>query len=247
MSTFLQLTQKLVAELGIGGANNGADTPTTVADQTGQLWNAANWIREAHNNICLLHLDWEFLWTEYSETLTIDSTDVPPHGTSDQTPKTWDRSSFWINRSLSSAGQLEFMDWQGFRNSVLPGISTRTSGKPSTITKKPDGALLINQPADQAYAITAEFWRANKVLTNDEDEPDIPATHERIIICEAAIKYGNKEAAIEIIQGMEAEYIMLLDKLESDYLPLREYDRLGAADVDLIVDIPGYADDLRTR
>lgn len=106
MATFLQLTQELVTELGIGGANQSATVPSTTVGQVGQLWNAVNWIKQAENNLCLMYSDWRFLAVEYAETLTIDSTAVPAHSGAETVNK-WDRDSFWLDHTLATAKQLE--------------------------------------------------------------------------------------------------------------------------------------------
>ncbi len=238
MADFRTLTQELVAELGIGGANNGATIPTTVVSQTGQLWNAANWIKQAHNNICLLHTDWNFLHAEYSEALTVGNTAAPAHSGSEVVKK-WDRSSLFLDMSTDGA-QLEFMDWPTFRTSIRPRYGDRSNGKPTTFTIKPDNSILLDNPPDQTYTLEAEFWKRPTVLAGDTDVPDLPQEYHRLIICEAAIKYANKEAAIEIIQGMEAEYLLLYHEMQADQLPMREIDRMGAEDYELTVEIPGF-------
>ncbi len=248
MATYLQLVQQLVTELGIGGTNQGATVPESVLAQKGQLWNAVNWIRQAENNINLLWADWNYLAVEYSEALTLASSAVPAHSGTETVNK-WDRDSFWLDITLTTAAQLEFMDWTQFRKTVLPGSAANTSnGKPSIITEKRDGTMLIDSLSDAAYTLTAEFYKEPVLLSADTDTPAMPAQFHRIIVCEAAIKYGNKEAAGEVIQGMEAEYLYLMDKLEGDQLEGREFERLSSQDVPIEISIPGFPEDnLRTR
>ncbi len=244
MSTYLELVQELVTELGIGGANQGATVPATLVGVTGQLWNATNWIKQAENNLNLLHNDWRYLALEYSETLTISSTAVPVHSGSGETVKQWDRDSFYVDKTTTRAAPILFMNWEQFRRDILPGAPPTTDSKPTIITTKRDGTQIVDVPSDRAYALTAEFWR-NPILlddTDDNDLPAMPAEFHRLIICEAAIKYGNKEAALEVINGMEAEYAFLLDKMESSQLEGGEYDNLHTQDVPIVIDIPGYGD-----
>lgn len=241
MSTYLELVQELVTELGVGGANQGATVPPAVAGQTGQLWNAANWIKQANNNINLMWSDWRYLSTEYAETLTVGSTAVPAHSGTEVVKK-WDRASFWINRSLTSAGPLGFMSWEDFRSNILPGPAATSNSKPSIITQKRDGTLLLNAPCNSTYALTAEFYKRPTLLASDNDTPEMPEEFHRLIVCEAAIKYGNKEAAMEVISGMEAEYDYLLAKLQTDQLPGGEFDDQFSQDVPLVMDIPGMDD-----
>jgi hypothetical protein len=58
----------------------------------------------------------------------------------------------------------------------------------------------------------------------------------------AAVKYANKEDAPEVISGMEAEMINLMDKLQSDQLSGFEYDRMSTQDVTAAMVLPGEAD-----
>ena len=242
MVTFLTMTQELVAELGIGGANNGATVPTTVASQTGQLWNAANWIKQAEHNICLMFHDWKFLRVAYSQTLAIGSRAVPVHSGAENV-KVWDRGSFWLDKSTSSATQLDYYEWHDFSKNIEPGYSTRSNAKPSSIAFDRAGNGWLDSPADAAYALTAEFYQDPPFLSLDADVTLIPEAFYRLIICEAAIKYGNKEGAIEIIQGMEAEYVYMLYKMMGDQLEGREWERRSTQDQYIEVEIPGYVDD----
>jgi hypothetical protein len=239
MASFLTLAQELVSELGIGGANQGASVPTTVVDQTGQLWNAVNWIIKANNNINLLHTDWQYLAAEYSENLSIASTAVPVHSGAESV-KMWDRRSFWLNRNTSQAAPLTWVDWEVFRTDYLPGATPTSNSKPTLITQKRDGSLIVDVPSDLAYTLTGEFYKVPDLLAVDADIPEMPVEYHRLVICEAAVKYGNKEAALEVINGMEAEYAYLIEKLEGDQLIGGEYDNQHSQDVPIVMDIPGY-------
>ena len=239
MASFLTLVQELVSELGIGGANQGASVPTAVVGQTGQLWNAVNWVIKANNNINLLHTDWQYLATEYSEVLTIGSTAVAAHSGT-ESAKMWDRRSFWIDRDSTRAAPLTWLDWESFRTDVLPGATPTSFSKPSIITQKRNGSLILDVPSDLAYTLTGEFYRVPTLLAADADIPEMPVEYHRLIICEAAVKYGNKEAALEVINGMEAEYAYLIEKLEGDQLIGGEYDMQHSQDIPIVMDIPGF-------
>lgn len=240
MSTFLELVQELVTELGIGGVNQGATVPDTVVNQVGQLWNAQNWIKKANNNLQLLHTDWQFLTVEYAETLSIGSTAVPVHS-GNEIVKTWDRGSFWINRTTALSAPLVWQNWETFRRITLPrDVAAATNTKPTIITQQRNDVLLLDADCNLAYALTAEFYKVPKLLAIDADVSDIPAEYHRLIICEAAIKYGNKEAAPEVISGMEAEYDSLLSLMIGTQLIGGEYDNQYSQDIPIVIDIPGY-------
>ena len=95
-------------------------------------------------------------------------------------------------------------------------VDNAVQGPPSAFTINPDNTVSLNQPPDQVYEWRAEFWRRPIILTNDGDVPLMPSEHHRIIMCRAAVMYGNREDAPEIISGLTAEYIDMLDKLQAD-------------------------------
>ena len=93
-----------------------------------------------------------------------------------------------------------------------------SAAAPGPYTILPDQSIAFAAPLDQAYDFKGEYWAAPTTLAANTDTPALPAHYHRIIVCRAAIMYGNREDAPEVITGMEAEYIDMLDKLQSDQL-----------------------------
>ena len=122
------------------------------------------------------------------------------------------------------------------------GGAPGTNTKPTIITQKRTGELLLGTGPAIAHTLTADFYKEPKLLAVDGDVPEMPAPFHRIIVCEAAIKYGNKEAAAEVITGMSDEYDYLLEKLQSSQLIGGEFDSQYSQDVPLVMDIPGFDD-----
>lgn len=235
--TYLELCKELVSELGIAGGTG----PTTVVNQTGTLGNVCRWIRQANNDICVQWKNWRFLWTEYNEMMQAGVQAPPVPGTpAGVKVRQWDRSSIYLNKYTNSPVQLEFVPWEVFRAQY--GFGVPAAGQPFVFTVKPDNTLIVDRPVDAIYAITGEFWRRAKMLAADNDVSDIPDEYHRLIIATAAVKYANKEDAPEVISGMEAEMINLMDKLQSDQLPGFEYDRMSTQDVTAAMVLPGEAD-----
>ena len=239
---YLQLVQEFVSELGIAGANNAGTLPTTTVGQTGQLRRAVQWIAQANNDLNVMYTDWDFLEVDYSETLVVGTRTAPVHSGVNETVKKFDRDSFNLDRGLATHTPLSFVDWRAYRRELLPGAHS-VNQRPSIFSIRPrDNLIYFDEPPDQAYTLTATFWKRPVLISGDSAVPDIPEDFHRLIILTAGVKYANKEDAPEIIQGWEAEYTALLSDLESDQLPGREFDNMSGQDVDLTMDIPDSGD-----
>lgn len=220
---FRELCQGYVKELGISGGTG----PTTVLNQTGEFANVVRWIADAALQIDNLWRDWKYLWNEYETTLTGQSIAIA-------NAREIDRNSVWINHGTANARQLEWQEWTLMRETRnRPSLT----GTPVYFSVNPAGMLYLDRPVT-TLPIRLEYWKKPTRLTDDSDEPDLPEAYHRIILCRAAIMYGNREAAPEIISGMEAEYIDMLDKLQSDQLEAFRGERMAGQDVPLYLRVP---------
>lgn len=224
---YLTLCKELVKEVGIAGGTG----PATVAAQTGELANVVRWVRDANDYINNLWKDWKYLWTEYDQNVTT-TTPILPVGVE---VRSWHRDSVWLNYGTARASKLEFEDWDTFRVNQANGMS---AGIPTVFSIKPNGQMVLNRTPNESMPLHAEFWRRPTQLATDSDIPDMPSEYHRIIVCRAAIMYGNREAAGEIISGMEAEYMDVLEKLQSDQLETFRHDRMAGQDIALQMEIP---------
>lgn len=240
--TFLELCQELVQELGIAGGSG----PSTVLNQQGELRNVVRWIRQSNLWIDNLFKDWKYLWFEYSgvlgnnEQTTLNRFAPAPNSPAGLLVRKWDRESFWIDKQSAGSQPLEYVEWRKFRALYDTGRDIPRLGKPTTFTIRPDNSIQLFPIPDQTYTLTGEGWRRPTLLTNNNDVPLMPAEFHRLPVCRAAIMYGNREDAPEIISGMEAEYIDLKEKLESDQLEAFDADRQAGQDLLLEGSIPGH-------
>jgi hypothetical protein len=210
--TYLELCQAYVAELGIAGGAAG-QLPAAVTGQSGELANVVRWVRDAALDIDNQWLDWRYLWTTYAKSAAANSATLPA---ADVTMRLWDINAFFYRAPGGTWAPLQYVTRERMRREYSP--LNATAGPPSAFTINPDNSLVLNCPADVAYEIKGEGWRAPVRLTANNDTPLIPNSYQRIILCRAAVMYGNKEDAPEIISGMTAEYETLLEKLEADQL-----------------------------
>lgn len=211
MSTYLQLCQKFVRELGIAGG--GANNPTAVVGQTGELLNVVTWIAAAEHQINNQTMNWKYLWAEYSEALSVGDQDPP--SPSSPRARVWVKDAFFLDKGGVNQRKLEWESWDYFRQ------STTVPAQPQVIGQKPNGALRLDAPMTLALTLTGEYYKAPTKLAANNDVPAMPAEFHRIILCRAAVIYGGREDAPEIVNHYEPEYIELLDKLEMDQKPER--------------------------
>lgn len=232
---YLQLCQELVSELGLAGGAG----PTSVTDQRGELKNVTRWVRDSCLWVDNLWDDWKYHWCEYTGTIA-ENGRVPTAAAF--TVGHWDRESFWLNKSAQTAQQFRYIPWEEFRNLYETGNALAQRSTPNILTVRPDATLRVYPTSNALHSVTAEYWRRPRILTLDTDVPLMPEQYQRIIMARAAIMYGNREDAPEIISGMEAEYVDLLEKLQSDQAPSFAADRKSSPDVMLQGAIPGAAD-----
>lgn len=215
---FRELCQDVVKELGISGGIG----PSTVSAQTGEFANVVRWVADSCLWIDNLWRDWKYLWVEYETVMTGQSLAIAG-------AREIDRGSLWLNFGTANARQLEWIEWILMRE-----IRARAplTGTPVSFSVDPSGTIFLDRPVS-GQAIHLEYWKRPTRLTNDLDEPDLPSEYHRLIVARAAVMYGNREAAPEVISGMEAEYTDLLEKLQSDQLEAFRNERMAGQDVSL--------------
>lgn len=210
---YLQLCQGIVSELGLSGGTGPQDvTGNTVIE----LNNVTRWIRDAALQIDNEWLDWKYLWRQYSASSVVSGTQSL--AAPDPSPRLWDLRKMRV-RPSGQAGQwrpMEYYTRQKLIDNFEPDNASPAT--PYAYTIQPDNSIYLAAPLDAAYDFKGEYWRRPLVLAAKADIPLIPEEHHRIIICRAAVMYGNREDAPEVISGMEAELLTMMDKLQSDQI-----------------------------
>jgi hypothetical protein len=230
---FLAITQQVVQETGLAGGD--PSNLETVEGQSGDLLDAVSWTRDACLQIDNLWFTWRYHWFEWSTAFALANGQTPPAPTA-YTVRRWDRDSFWLNKTAAGPRKLRYEDWRTFRTRT----GAAPQGKPSVITVRPDLTLRTDKIPATSMTFTAEGYRRPTILSADDDEPDMPEEFRRIIVCRAKILYADARDAPEILEGAQAEYSDILDKLQSDQLESHEMDRMSEQDLDLSIGTPGY-------
>tara|TARA_S200000501_G_scaffold106634_1_gene100088 strand:+ start:1632 stop:2318 length:687 start_codon:yes stop_codon:yes gene_type:complete len=224
--TFLELCQTVRQEVGISGTG-----PSTVVGQEGQLKVIVDFVAEADYQIQALWHDWNFLWSQYSSTLSTGTR--APATTKPTDLGNWDMRSFYLDYTTDDSISLSTLSYVEWRADFRQGVATNDS--PTYVVVQPDSSLIVDPPPDKAYTITADYWKTPTKMTANTDESVIPSQYHRIIVARAKTMWAEREEAPEILLGSSAEYQDLLDKLESQSLPGQRIRRFGNLDMDEVV------------
>ena len=220
MSTYLQLCQRVRRDCGIA-----ASGPTAVTGQSGIMQKIVDWVADAAEEIENLHADWHFLLAEHTDTCVAGTQEYSAPADLGQ----WDREGVYLDRTLDTYRQLKFLDYKAWRTKFRNG--TKTNGKPSWFTIKPDGTLVLEAPPDDTYSIYADYWKKPTRLAADSDTSLIPTRWEKVIVARAKLFFAEYDAAQEILQSSGNEFARLMMMLEADQLPGRHVDTMAQADI----------------
>lgn len=208
--TYLDLSRLLVSELGVAGGSG----PSAVTGQTGELKNIVQWVAEADVYIQNLWDDWRFLWTHVTGQVATQGSDTIAYVTDLAEPV---HDGLVLNAGLTTAYKPEWMDWAQFR-SRYGTTPKRTASRVVHWSVSPDQVIHLSHlvGADQAWSL--DYYRQPVRMAANGDRSPIPEAMDRIIIARAAIIYGTREDAPEIVTGYSGEYADILERLEGKYL-----------------------------
>lgn len=200
--TFLRICQQVAEDAGIAGKLS------SVTGQTGEFLRVVNWVKRANTEIDGLWFNWNYLHTTHAFITIKDVRDYPAPVDHNY----WDIKTFKIPALETNLLSLSYT-----RHKVDP--STPVKNQPSIFTVLPSQSVRFIDIPDDAYGITADYWRKSKELVNNDDEPRIPETFRDIIVYKALSYYANYESADEVkVQAIE-NYAKRLDQLQSRELP----------------------------
>jgi hypothetical protein len=177
--TFLELVVKYCKKAGIGPG------PGSVIGQSGAYQDAIEDIQTAYEEIQGIHPDWQYLKREVSFSASV----MPPVVSNFQS---WVEDSFRIyNTALGVSDEqwLFFMPWEQYRDTFYFSTSRTLTGRPNTVTIKPDQGLLVYPIADDAYTIVCDIYRSPYTFSANSDTPCFPQYH-MAIVWKALMYYG---------------------------------------------------------
>lgn len=221
--TFLELARDLVAELGEGSG------PPAVTGQTGNMGNIVRWIAEADVYIQNLWRDWDFMWTKVEDpTLNLNEGDSTITGLSATLATPVERGlSLFVTPGRAWAPQ--WVPWREFVNR-FENRDKPTRVRPGHWSCSPDGTIVLSDKIAQDTPWSLEYYKRPVRMAQNGDRSPIPEDFDRIIIVRAAIIYGVREDAPELVRGYSGEYDDYMEKMEGRYLPGNRFSRRSQSD-----------------
>ena len=241
--TFLDLVKRTIQE-----SSDAQGGPSTLVNATGAHKLHKDWVNQAWMFIQNKYTDWRFMYREGTLTwpagvrqLGLVDMDLTGPGDQDgvnlavgrQRLGRWpDAPTFRSWRASGDRGTetfLSFVPWDNFRTTYLRGTLYSQEGLPQYITIHPNRGLLLHPIPSTDEVIDLEYYRAAypmgetlpENVTQDDDEPDMPAEYRMVLVYYALQKYGRKNAANEVYQDAHFEGVRLLKELEQNQRPTR--------------------------
>lgn len=229
MSTYLQLTQKVVLEC----INGYAGGPTTVVNQSGLLKKAALWVNDSWRDIQQMHNDWRWMRSQFTVN-TVASTDTYAYTacTDRKTVVAITRFDRWwpddvkdpFSRFLTSGGVggqqwMIYIDYNLFRRLYKFGTQQSNTGQPVYVSVDDDDRIVLGPNPGDIYTIRGNYQRAPQTLAVDADTPDMPSRFHDLIVYYAMQRYAVNSIAPEVLARARLEGNRILASLEQSQLP----------------------------
>lgn len=214
METYLQVVQRFVSEVGVAGATG----PASIAISSSGIDRVVHYVADAHDYICQLWPDWRFLWVEHEGQITSDDVDnglnVLPVPAAFR-PRLYVKGSLQVKIDDAWRHIPEY-EWHKFK--AIARLGTERAQKDASFyTIRPDNRIELSNPVSRPFDYRIEVYRWAAPLENDEDPIVVPFP--RLVLCRAKMIFAERENAPEIMHGASAEYMDLMQRLESTHLP----------------------------
>jgi hypothetical protein len=208
--TFLELCKTVRQELGISG-NGPASVSSTIYQEKALI----DWVKAADLLVQRLHPDWDFLWSSWTQETTAGTQDYDAPADLGM----WDRESFALERGTSNGQRLSEKDFRADRNYV----TERENATPVNFIVLPSQNVRLYPPPDDAYTLSADYWKAPVAMSENTDESVIPEQYRRIIVARAKMFYAEEAETFNLYQTYGAEFNDLLNDLEAHFWPGQKF------------------------
>lgn len=111
---------------------------------------------------------------------------------------------------------MEYMDYDGWRNSYEYGALRTIKTRPLNMTITPNKSIGLGPFPDSGYTVLGDYYSVPVDLVADTDVPAMPAKFHLAIIYKAMMAYGAFEAASEVYDRGEKEYNRWIRRIHAD-------------------------------
>lgn len=208
---------------------------STVANQVGSIQRIINWVGDAWNEIQTEHDDWN--WMRSSNILGLGASFVTvagqasyPLGTTAGTVGIpvdsfgkWDDTTFRCYTTtvgFTNETYLDVITFDIWRNSYMYGAMRSVQTRPVAVAIGPDQSVNVGPPSNGLYTVTADYFVAPSVMTDDTDVPTgLPLRFHMLIVYKAMMKYAGYESASEVFSSGSSQYNLMFAQLEAARMP----------------------------
>jgi hypothetical protein len=210
---YLSMCQRLRQEAGLSGTG-----PATVLSQTGEMKQIVDWVASAYEHVQNLHQSWKFLRNDFSFSTIASTQEYLPSAVSLTDFSTWIKNDLRIYSAVADEDFLDYYPWDVFKQAYMFGSHRTTTGRPTIVSVKPTGALVLWAIPDAVFTVIGEYYKNAQVMTVDASTPVIPTRFQMVVVWKALTYYGAYAAADEKYTHGNIEYKKILAELEMDQL-----------------------------
>lgn len=207
MSTYLELCQKMIRDLGL------SISISSVTSQTGMQQKITDWIADADEAIQTKWTDWDFLLAQHS----VNTISGVRAYSAPSDLGAYDFDSFYLNYTSDDYQKLNYLEYIKWREVYRQG--TQTNSEPDQFIIAPDESIYLEAIPDAVYTLTCDYWKVPTKMTANTSTTSVPARFERAIIARAEIYYAQHEEFANVYETATKEFDDLMDRLEADQLP----------------------------
>ena len=212
---YLQLCQTLRQEA--GAAESG---PASVTSQTGESLRFVNWVARAWLKIQTSRNAWRWMHATTTKALSESTANYAKTSFVASRFGRWDKTNWVVYATadgLTTCTPMVEIPYDEFERKYIH--RSVSDGRPVEYAIGPDDSVWIGPAPDSTgYTVRFRYFKSAQTLSNNTDEPELPADYHWIIVYEALKYYARREAAPEIMADAIRNYEMEEYRLERDQL-----------------------------
>jgi len=214
---FLQLVQRLHQE-----SRSSGSAPVTLVNQGAETRRLISWINTAWMDIQSAREDWDWMRADCSFPTVSGKAIYTAQEIGLTDWGNWTRD-MWRNYPTVDGNRAEifmsYLDYKTWLDVYQFGATRYTLTRPVQLTITPNKSIGLGPPPTDTYTVTGQYFRVPTEMTDNADEPAMPARFHLAIVYRALMFYGVSEAAPESYQYGLAEFNRLFARLELNQLP----------------------------
>ncbi len=220
---YLQLTQAVKRESGLGAANSIVSSTTATGDDRRMF----DWVNWAARDITQAREDWRFRRGSATLVSTVNqSNTAADFGLTDfaswkSAGLVYKPTAYRLTDGANTEQALAWLDYDQFRQRYMVG--SQTPGQSQYWSIAPDEAFLIGPTPDSAHFVRADYVKDYSDLTADAQIPSIPARFHMLIVWRALMEYGGFDAAGEVHQRASSNYNLMWPQLTQSQLEMPSF------------------------